>query len=414
MFALASRDGVGAHQWFRLALIPIALLTIVLNTSSAVGWPISPKAVNLSLVYLTGAGVAAAVLTTWRDQLAYNLIMLTAIVASLLLEILLQDPELRPLVSVALPLIAFALPTAVPLTKRTAPRFQIAAINDGLAPETLEFFAGRAQLISASSVDVDLPKGFTLLLNDISIAAKPEWSAFIRKSALGGCRTLTVSEFLEIETGRVRLSDLPNSLFLRRLNGGRGYDAIKPALDFWISLIALILLVPVFAIVAVLIAITIGRPILFIQKRVGLDGKIFDMYKFRTMIINSEANVIATAVDDARVTRVGRRLRRMHVDELPQLWNILIGDMSLIGPRPEQPSLTRSYAAAVPEFSLRTLIKPGLTGWAQVRFGYAATTDETRNKLEYDLYYLFNRGPLLDAKILLLTLVQQFRDGNVR
>ena len=181
-----------------------------------------------------------------------------------------------------------------------------------------------------------------------------------------------------------------------------------------LSFVALILLSPVFALGALLILATMGRPVLFVQERVGLSGRVFKMYKFRTMLESPLANDTATAENDQRVTRIGRLLRRIHIDELPQLWNILIGDMSLIGPRPEQPSLVARYRSNIPEFNLRHAINPGLTGWAQVRFGYAANEEETRRKLEYDLYYLSHRNLLLDLKVVFLTFVVLFDPHYVR
>jgi lipopolysaccharide/colanic/teichoic acid biosynthesis glycosyltransferase len=241
-----------------------------------------------------------------------------------------------------------------------------------------------------------------------------DWPVSVRALASEAFPPISEVERLEKETGRVRLTGQDETFYSRRVRIDPTYLAIKSVLDFVIASTALVLLLPLLVPVALLVYLQIGRPVLFTQKRVGQDGRIFTIYKFRTMIPNPDANSTATAPDDARITPLGRLLRRTHIDELPQLWNILIGDMSLIGPRPEQPSLTAIYTAAMPEFPLRTLAKPGLSGWAQVRFGYASTADETRNKLEYDLYYLFNRGPMLDAKIVFLTIFQLFRDENVR
>jgi len=146
-----------------------------------------------------------------------------------------------------------------------------------------------------------------------------------------------------------------------------------------------------------------GRPVFFVQNRTGKGGRIFRMYKLRTMQCCPSEAVVATLKNDPRVTPFGRFLRLSHLDEIPQLWNILKGDMTLIGPRPEQPELVEAYRAAMPEYDLRHTVVPGLTGWAQVYYGYAANVEETRTKLDYDLHYIANFGPAIDLKILART-----------
>jgi lipopolysaccharide/colanic/teichoic acid biosynthesis glycosyltransferase len=153
------------------------------------------------------------------------------------------------------------------------------------------------------------------------------------------------------------------------------------------------------------ILLSMGRPIFFIQNRTGKHGRVFRMYKLRTMRCCTATPVSATATNDARVTPLGRLLRISHFDELPQLWNILKGEMTLIGPRPEQPELVEAYRASLPGYDLRHTVVPGLTGWAQVYYGYAADLEETRAKLEHDLFYVSNFGPAIDLRILVRTLI---------
>ena len=161
----------------------------------------------------------------------------------------------------------------------------------------------------------------------------------------------------------------------------------------------------VVAVGAALIYATMGAPVFFHQQRVGRNGRIFEILKLRTMSNAPKAmrSSTATLANDPRITRLGRVLRASHIDELPQLWNILVGDMTLIGPRPEQPHLVARYREALPDYDLRHLVAPGLSGWSQVRFGYAADLNETRKKLQYDLDYLERFGPYIDLKIALLT-----------
>ncbi len=145
-------------------------------------------------------------------------------------------------------------------------------------------------------------------------------------------------------------------------------------------------------------------PVFFLQDRVGLNGDIFTIIKLRTMRTSSGFKTHATLRQDPRITRLGRFLRLSHIDELPQLWNIFVGEMSFIGPRPEQPQLVAAYRQELRDYDRRHLVKPGLSGWAQVRFGYATDLAETREKLGYDLHYVENFGPRLDIKIIFYTL----------
>lgn len=159
-----------------------------------------------------------------------------------------------------------------------------------------------------------------------------------------------------------------------------------------------------------------GRPIFFSQERIGLRGQKFLMHKLRTMrpLQTSSKHAIATTVDDPRITLIGAFLRRSHVDEIPQLWNVIRGEMTLIGPRPEQPLLVEQYRSALPDYDRRHLVKPGLSGWAQVRYGYAADLYETQIKLDYDLHYLDHFGPRIDLKIVALTFMIYMRKRYVR
>ena len=153
------------------------------------------------------------------------------------------------------------------------------------------------------------------------------------------------------------------------------------------------------AVIALLVRLSPG-PVIYRQTRVGAGGKPFTMLKFRTMRADSEPDCASyTAVGDARVTRIGRVLRMTHLDELPQLWNVLKGQMSVVGPRPERPEFIPMLEKAIPFFSRRLLIKPGVTGWAQLRSDYSSDAEGAANKLSYDLWYLRHRNLLVDLAI---------------
>ena len=185
--------------------------------------------------------------------------------------------------------------------------------------------------------------------------------------------------------------------------GKRLYGFLKRFFDIFLSLFAIIVLSPLFLVVMFLISIwdKKGHPI-FVQNRVGKNGKIFKLYKFRSMIINSEKHgAMLSSENDERVTPFGRRLRDTHLDELPQLINVIKGDMSLVGPRPERPELIKEIKKEFPTFDRRLQVKAGLTGFAQVYGPYDIETDK---KLRYDMYYIKNFSLLLDIKLLYLTL----------
>ncbi|ANK83263.1 MAG: hypothetical protein TEF_03940 [Rhizobiales bacterium NRL2] len=163
-------------------------------------------------------------------------------------------------------------------------------------------------------------------------------------------------------------------------------------------------LIPVFLFIAICIKINSRGPVFYNQVRVGYRGKPFVMYKFRSMYHNDGRWRGPTDKDDQRVTRVGRILRRHRMDELPQLINVFLGQMSLIGPRPEAVSLARRYSREIPFFKLRYVVKPGITGWAQVEQGFAAEIDTVLKKLRYDFFYIKYFSPTLDTLILIKTI----------
>jgi len=159
------------------------------------------------------------------------------------------------------------------------------------------------------------------------------------------------------------------------------------------------------ALVALAVKVDSRGPILFRQERVGQHGRVFVVNKFRSMFADAElGNAVWAATNDPRVTRVGRWLRRTRLDELPQFFNVLLGDMSFIGPRPERPEFVRTLQRKIPFYMERHSVKPGITGWAQVRHHYAGSVEESLEKLQYDLYYVKNLSPLLDLLILLNTI----------
>lgn len=184
------------------------------------------------------------------------------------------------------------------------------------------------------------------------------------------------------------------------------YEFLKRTMDILGGLLGTLICVVLFPLVGLSIFFETGRPIFYSQTRLGKGGNVFSIYKFRTMRQNAEADGAArfASENDPRVTRVGNFLRQTRLDELPQFWNVLSGEMSLVGPRAERPELVAEFQKQIPFYRARLLVKPGLTGWAQINYGYVATVKETVVKLEYDLYYIKHRTLSMDFSIVLRTI----------
>jgi len=200
-------------------------------------------------------------------------------------------------------------------------------------------------------------------------------------------RLYSVEAVAELVSGRKTLPQQGDNLW--EIDNDPGYDRIKRLLDLCLLLALTPLWLPIAAAIAAAVRFDSKGPALFTQERVGRNGKVFKLFKFRSMVQGLQAPGVHFAqAEDPRITRVGRVLRPTRLDELPQLWNVLRGEMSLIGPRPEQVPFVREFAGTIPSYPYRHLVRPGLTGWAQVQQGYADSADSTSIKLSYDLYYV--------------------------
>ena len=223
-----------------------------------------------------------------------------------------------------------------------------------------------------------------------------------------GVEVRDFSSFLERETGRVDLDSLNPSwlIFSDGFSAGRRLSsAAKRLFDIVVSTLLLVIFGPVILITALLVKLESKGPAFYRQRRVGLYGQLFDVIKLRSM--REDAEVGGKAVwaqkDDPRVTRVGRFIRKTRLDELPQAWSVLKGEMSFVGPRPERPQFVADLEARLPYYAERHVVKPGITGWAQINYPYGASVEDAREKLEFDLYYAKNYSPFLDVLILLQT-----------
>lgn len=224
---------------------------------------------------------------------------------------------------------------------------------------------------------------------------------------LQGIKITDLSSFFERCWGEVRIDSLRASwlIYGDGFRQGPFRTFIKRTFDIFVSALLLLLAAPIMAITALAIYMESGGPVIYRQERVGRGGRIFEVLKFRSMRKDAESDGTPrwAAANDTRITRVGRLIRVTRIDELPQLMNVLKGDMSLVGPRPERPYFVAQLTEQIPFYAARHSVKPGITGWAQVRYNYGASVDDAIHKLQYDLYYVKNHTLFLDLVVLLKT-----------
>ncbi|HEY6663093.1 MAG TPA: sugar transferase [Sphingomicrobium sp.] len=249
-------------------------------------------------------------------------------------------------------------------------------------------------------------RGCDAIVADFSEDLPDDWEGFLADAALAGRMVYQVKQLSESLTGRVEIEHLSENSF-GSLLPARGYFHLKGLIDFLVALAILPVALPLMAACAVAIRADSPGTVLFHQKRVGHAGRPITVYKFRTMRpveVENEREAAMTRVDDERITRVGRTLRNLRLDELPQIFNILKWQMSWIGPRPEAEVLSVWYTSEIPFYRYRHVVKPGISGWAQVNQGHVAEVDDVLRKLHYDFYYIKYFSPWLDLLILLRTI----------
>ena len=224
---------------------------------------------------------------------------------------------------------------------------------------------------------------------------------------LQGVRVVDIATYFEMTLGQIRLDAVSAGwlIFGEGFDQGLARTVIKRLFDIVCATLLIVLALPVMLLTSMVILLESGGPVLYRQERVGLNGRLFNVVKFRSMRNDAEKDGKprwASATDD-RVTKVGRWLRKARIDELPQLFNVLKGDMSLVGPRPERPYFVDKLTQEIPYYAVRQSVKPGVTGWAQVRYQYGASVADSAEKLQYDLYYVKNHSLLLDVVVLFET-----------
>lgn len=335
----------------------------------------------LTLLLAVHGGLAFLVLTT--RGLYSNQIMLTAVPVSA------------------------ALGAAVMYLKHRSVRTRIALLGPHDAP------TGQTLLTydRIRDPDTDL-RSYDVLLTTSVIDMSSDWARVLSKAMITGKPVRHLAEYVEEEQGLVSidhfdLDHLPPT-------GLTSYRIRKRLMDLAIVVALLPVALPILAAGALAVLVSMGRPVLFVQPRTGQGGEVFSIYKLRTMQASSEIHGAATVKGDLRITPVGSFLRRCRIDELPQLLNVLKGDMSIIGPRPEWTLLSEKYSNDLPSYVYRHLVRPGITGWAQVRGGYASDLAEVRTKVGYDLFYIKNMSFALDIQILVRTVWTLLTGGGAR
>ena len=398
LFLLTS-DSVGAAF---VASLPVSTLWILCQRA---GGRFVPRALGRLTPLVVGTAIGAVVISAlalWVEPLhiqpALLAFMIAAVLAlSICFEILAERSAGPTRV-----LLVGAGPNAAQLAEDVGVdpegRFEIVAV----ASETADSLPG----VRLTCAIDDIGETLALETPDIVVLAvergRPQVFRHLLDAADAGFRVVGLPEFYEHAFGRVPVRHLSAAWFMSVLHLYQpAYTRFaKRFFDVVVVVLALIVTAPVLAAIALMMSVSRG-PIIFRQRRLGEQGREFTIYKFRTMHDGAErpGEAVWAESRDSRVTGFGRLLRLTRLDELPQLWNVLKGDMSIVGPRPERPEFLLRLTAEVPFWSRRHLLKPGITGWAQVHSGYAADSVQTEEKLSYDLWYLRHRSFLTDVVI---------------
>lgn len=365
-------------------------------------------AVSLGVIFLSVIFFVIPTLTFWRSNLLYAMVVAAALLVTVRIllgktlggqvfkrrvVVLGAGPRAARLKTLArAPGAGFVVVGYVSMSEANR------VIPEAIARDAIYNLADHVVLLNASEVVLALEERRNALpLKDLL------------RIKTTGVHVNEISTFLERETGRVDLDSVNPSwlIFSDGFSSGRMLSSLfKRLFDLTASLVLLVLSLPLIAIGALAVKLDSKGPAFYRQRRVGLYGQGFDIIKLRSMRLDAEVagQAVWAEKDDPRITRTGRILRMLRIDELPQCWSVLKGEMSFVGPRPERPQFVDDLEQKLPYYAERHMVKPGITGWAQVNYPYGASIEDSRQKLEYDLYYAKNYSPFLDLLILLQTL----------
>ena len=365
-------------------------------------------AISLGVIFLSLMSFAMPGVTLWRSNSLYAMvlaILFLMVVRALLGTILDSDIFKRRL------LILGSGPRAgriAALDKRPDSGFIVAGyvdMNEG--PSLIESAVRREDIVNLPQHVIDLAASEVVLALEERRNSLPVADLLTIKTT--GVHVNDLSSFLERETGRVDLDSVNPSWFIFSdgFSSGRRLSTLfKRSFDIFLSFLLLLLTGPIILLFALLIKLESRGGSFFKQERVGLYGQTFNILKLRSMCSDAEigGEAIWATKNDPRITRIGRFIRKVRIDELPQAWSVLKGEMSFVGPRPERPQFVNDLQTKMPFYAERHIVKPGITGWAQINYPYGASTEDARHKLEYDLYYAKNYTPFLDLLIILQTI----------
>lgn len=364
-------------------------------------------AISLGIIALSAIFFLVPELSLWRSNLFYSMIISTVLLFGM-----------RILLGKTLGGAAFKRRLVVLGAGSRAQRIKDLAKDQGSGFVVVGYIAmndGRQEIPEAINRDAiyNLADHVVLLnASEVVLALEERRNALplddLLRIKTTGVHVNDLSSFLERETGRVDLDSVNPSwlIFSDGFSSGRRISsALKRLFDIAASLALLLITAPIILITALAIKLESKGPAFFRQKRVGQYGQEFELIKLRSMRDDAEKDgqAVWAQKNDPRVTRVGRLIRKLRIDELPQAWTVLKGQMSFVGPRPERKQFVDDLATKMPYYAERHMVKPGITGWAQVNYPYGASLEDARHKLEYDLYYAKNYTPFLDLLILLQT-----------
>ncbi|WP_417622170.1 TIGR03013 family XrtA/PEP-CTERM system glycosyltransferase [Parasphingorhabdus sp.] len=365
-------------------------------------------AISLGVIFLSLLAFAMPGTTLWRSNSLYAMLLAIAFLMAsrILLGVVFDSDSFKRRL-----LILGAGPRAgriAALEKRQESGFIIAGyvdMNEG--PRQIDDAVRRLDIANLPQHVIDLEVSEVVLALEERRNSLPVADLLTIKTT--GVHVNDMSSFLERETGRVDLDSVNPSWFIFSdgFSSGRRLSTIfKRGFDIFLSFLLLLLTGPVILLFAILIRLESRGGSFFKQERVGLYGQKFSILKLRSMRADAESGgqAIWAAENDPRITRIGRFIRKVRIDELPQAWTVLKGEMSFVGPRPERPQFVDDLQTKMPFYAERHIVKPGITGWAQINYPYGASTEDARHKLEYDLYYAKNYTPFLDLLIILQTI----------
>tara|TARA_R110000824_G_scaffold6103_4_gene28091 strand:+ start:4034 stop:5422 length:1389 start_codon:yes stop_codon:yes gene_type:complete len=365
-------------------------------------------AISLGVIFLSLLAFAMPGITLWRSNSLYAMVL--AILFLMAIRVMLGTVLDSDIFKRRL-LILGAGPRAgriAALEKRPDSGFIIAGyvdMNEG--PSLIENAVRRLDIANLPQHVIDLEVSEVVLALEERRNALPVADLLTIKTT--GVHVNDMSSFVERETGRVDLDSVNPSWFIFSdgFSSGRRLSTIfKRGFDIFLSFLLLALTGPVILFFALLIKLESSGGSFFRQERVGLYGQKFSILKLRSMRADAESGgkAIWAAENDPRITRIGHFIRKVRIDELPQAWSVLKGEMSFVGPRPERPQFVDDLLTQMPFYAERHIVKPGITGWAQINYPYGASIEDSRHKLEYDLYYAKNYTPFLDLLIILQTI----------